>query len=111
MIFSPHILYKEVITGAFIDDNSNPHEGTAEWVTIGKCRCDDNDAKEKVFVEKVSVNGIIHDYDFHIVYEGEKLPVGTKVRALNKDGSVRGEGEVIKSRKYNYFTPSAEIWI
>lgn len=51
----------------------------------------------------------MYDYDYHIVYEGEKMNVGTEVRILNGE-SVRTEGKVIKSGKSNYFK-YAEIWL
>lgn len=105
MIYAPHILQKMVITGGELVDG-NPVAGTEEWVDVSHCRCDDNDAKERV-----SVNGILHDYNYHVVYEGEKLSIGTGVRVIDKDGSIRGKGLVIKPKVCNYFAPKAEIWM
>ena len=106
MIFAPHILQKKVVTGGSLV-NGNPVTGTEEWVEIGDCRCDDNDARTQI-----SVNGVLHDYNYHVVYEGEKLPIGTEIRCVDKvDGSIRGEGKVIKPKKCNYFAPKAEIWV
>jgi hypothetical protein len=104
MIFCPHVLQILVISGAQIVDG-NPIPGSESRETIGKCRCDDNGQHKQV-----SVNGILYDYSYHVVHEGAKLPIGVKVRALDKDGNVRGEGEVVKSGKCNYFNYS-EVWI
>jgi hypothetical protein len=103
VIFSPHILQKKAGAGELV--NGNPVPGSNEWETVGECRCDDNGQQIKV-----SVNGMLYDYSYHVVYEGEKLPVGADVRVLNEDGGTRGEGSVVKSGECNYLDYS-EIWM
>lgn len=103
MIFSPHVLQKKVVIGGGII-GGNPVPGEEEWVDVGKCRCDDNGQQIKV-----SVNGILFDYNYHIVHVSESIPIGTEIRVMDGD-SVRGEGKVIKSGKCNYFD-YCEIWV
>jgi hypothetical protein len=105
MIFEPHKLYRKVITGAGLNGDGDPEGGTETWEETGRCRCDDNRQ-----VRHISVNGEQTVYEYHIVHEGERIPAGTEVRALNEDGSIRGEGTVIKTGKCNYFDYS-EIWL
>jgi len=105
MYYAPHILQKEVVSGSYIDDDGNPVKGNKSWVCVSNCRCDDNNQQERI-----SVNGIWHNYNYHIVHEGERIPIGVTVQVLDKDGSVRGEGTVIKTGKCNYFNYS-QIWL
>ena len=105
MYYAPHILQKEVVTDAYIGDDGNPVKGVKSWVDVGKCRCDDNNQQERI-----SANGVWHDYNYHVVHEGERILIGTSVRILKRDGSVRGEGMVIKTGKCNYFSYS-QIWL
>ncbi len=108
MYFAPHILEKKVYIEPDRDDKGNTIPGTGgdAWETIGPCRCDDNGAGRQI-----GVAGNMVVYDYHIVIAGNiKLSVGDYVRALEQDGSVRGEGEVIKPGKCNYLNYS-EVWV
>lgn len=104
MIFSPHKLLVKVVSGPSFDEDMNPIPPKEDWKDFGSCRCDDNGA-----MKQVSVNGVLHDYNYHVVYEGEKIKMGTEVRVLDSE-SIRGEGKVIKPSKSNYFN-YAEIWL
>lgn len=104
MIFSPHTLQR-LTTGSYVDENGIPQAGSKEWVGAGDCRCDDNSQHKAT-----SVNGILYEYQYHIVHEGDLIPLGTTVRALDSEGNVRGEGKVIKTGKCNYFSYS-EVWV
>ena len=104
MEFAPHILQKQT-TELLLDENRNPDVNKNDWETVGACRCDDNGQHEKV-----SVNGVFHDYKYHVVYVGEKISIGTAIKVLDESGNIRGEGEVIKTSKCNFFDYS-EIWM
>lgn len=104
MIFAPHILKKKTVTGGIIDEKGNPIPDKVDWVEVGKCRCDDNGQQIKV-----SVNGILYDYNYHVVYTGEIIPIGTEIQ-ISDGERIRGEGKVIKCGKANYFN-YAEIWM
>jgi hypothetical protein len=104
MIFEPHLLQTLVVSGDQVADGyANP--GQRVWVTYGRCRCDDNGQRERV-----SVNGVLYDYKYHVVYEGGRIAVGTEVRALDDEGNVRGEGTVVATAECNYFD-YAQIWM
>lgn len=106
MIYKPHILQVLKYPEIEYDDLGNPIKKEGEWSTISDCNCHDNGSSTKI-----SVNGILYDYNYNVVYEGEKIPVGMKVRCVDKsDGSVRGEGTVIRSYQGNYLR-YAQIWI
>lgn len=108
MYFTPHILEKKSYIDPDRDDKGNTIPGTGGdmWEKIGSCRCDDNGAGRQI-----GVAGEMVVYDYHIVIAGNiKLAVGDYVRALDNDGSVRGEGVVIQSGKCNYLGYS-EVWV
>lgn len=105
MIFAPHILQVKIVSPPTFDADMNPVAGKAEWKEIGPCRCDDNGARKQI-----SVNGVVVDYNHHIVYEGEKIAAGTQVRVLDESGGIRAEGKVIEPSTCNFFSYS-EIWL
>lgn len=104
MIFSPHILQIKVVAGPSFDEDMNPIPGGESWKEIGACRCDDNGV-----MKQISVNGMMYDYNYHVVYEGERIKAGTEVKVLDGD-EIRAEGTAVKSAKCNYFNYS-EIWL
>ena len=104
MIFAPHRLMVKVVSGPSFDEDMNPLPPKEDWKDFGSCRCDDNGV-----MKQISVNGVMYDYNYHVVYEGGILNAGTEVRILDGE-SVRAEGKVIKSGKSNYFK-YAEIWL
>ena len=108
MLYAPHILEIESHKEPQRDEKGNtiPGTGGSSWEEIGRCRCDDNNSGERV-----GVSGTMIEYVYHIVVEGRVIiPIGSKVRALEKDGSIRGEGSVIRASKCNYMNYS-EIWV
>ena len=106
MNYAPHILQIYHLAESTTDDEGVTTPGTSWWETVGECRCDDNGG-----LKQIGVNGQAYTYNYHIVYEGPKLPIGTKVRALEADAlTIRGEGEVIKPSKCNYLNYT-EIWL
>ena len=80
-------------------------DGDVYWEDVCKCRCDHNGDKE----EKLQ-DGTVVVPDYRVVCDGNNpgVKVGDYVRCLREDGSVRGQGRVIKPRTLNYL-PYAEI--
>ncbi|WP_321437259.1 hypothetical protein [uncultured Bacteroides sp.] len=105
MNYAPHILKVCHPGQSSTDDEDVTTIGDPTWETIGECRCDDNGG-----LKQIGINGQSYTYNYHIVYEGPKLPIRTKVRVFEADSTIRGEGEVIKSSKCNFFNYS-EIWL
>lgn len=109
MFYAPHILQKRIIPSESVDEFGRPivDESSDEWQEICRCRCDDNGDKEI----KMS-DGTVVTPDYHIVI-GNNIPdvkTGDYVRCLKEDGTVRGEGHIVKSRTLN-FLPYAEIFV
>lgn len=114
MNYAPHILQIYHPAEFITDDEGVMTPGLSWWETVGECRCDDNGG-----LKQIGVNGQAYTYNYHIVYEGAKLSIGTKVRAVEADALtmneipkefIRGEGEVIKPGKCNYLNYS-EVWL
>lgn len=108
MIYSPHILQILTDYTSKDDDNGNPDTTHADgtWVTICRCRCDDNTTKEFK-----NTNGDVYRPSYHIVYENAELvKAGTEIRCLNADGSVRGSGKVYLPKMTNFFN-YRELWV
>lgn len=107
MIFAPHILQVKRVTHFQEDEYGHPipNTGGEEWVTLCKCRCDDNTTKEFN-----SPNGDVYRPNYHVVCEmNVGITAGTEVRCLEGE-SVRGEGKVYIVKNSNYFNNS-EIWL
>lgn len=106
MTFKPHILQVLSAGTSTEDGNGNPIVIEGGYVTLCECRCDDNGQLKQV---GVGGQGIV--YNYHIVFEKrEKIKEGTKVKVLNQDLTVRGEGTVIKNAERNALNYS-EIWL
>lgn len=104
MIFAPHRLMVKVVSGPSFDEDMNPIPPKEDWKDFGSCRCDDNGV-----MKQISVNGVMYDYNYHVVYEGERIKAGTEVKVFD-GGEIRAEGTVVKSAKCNYFN-YYEIWL
>lgn len=107
MIFAPHTLQVKKVTPFQEDEYGHaiPNTGGEEWVTLCRCRCDDNTTKEFK-----SANGEVYRPNFHVVCEMiVDIKAGTEVRCL-EGGSVRGEGKVYIVKNANYFNNS-ELWL
>lgn len=107
MIFAPHILQVKQISPFQKDEFGRPipDTGGEQWVTLCKCRCDDNTTKEFK-----SANGEVYRPNYHVVCEMRvEIKAGTEVRCLEGD-SVRGEGKVYISKRTNFFNYS-ELWM
>ena len=61
----------------------------------------------------MSVNGERWVYNYHVVYEGGKIPLGNRVRCLDSDDNTVGEGEVKKNAGCysEEFKGRCDIWI
>lgn len=107
MIYAPHILQVKQTSEYQEDEFGRPIPGTGgeEWVTLCKCRCDDNTTKEFK-----SPNGEVYRPAYHIVCEMRvEIKAGVEVRCLDGE-SVRGEGKVYIVKNTNYFNNS-ELWL
>ena len=104
MIYAPHILQIYNPGQTTTDSNNDIIVAEGTWETVGGCRCDDNGA-----MKQIGINGIGQLYNYHVVYEGPNIPIGTKIRCLNGE-DVRGEGKVLKSGKCNFLGYS-ELWV
>lgn len=107
MIFAPHILQVKTVTPFQKDEFGHAIHGTGgeKWVTLCRCRCDDNTTKEFH-----SSNGEVYRPSYHVVCEIRvEVKAGTEVRCLEGE-SVRGEGKVYIVKNANYFNNS-ELWL
>lgn len=109
MYYAPHILQKRVIAEETVDELGRPIKGenAEEWAFVCKCRCDHNQDTE-VKLE----DGTVIRPEYHIVLDGNRPDVATGdyVRCLREDGSIRGEGRVVRPHTLNYL-PYAEIYV
>lgn len=107
MMYAPHILQVKRVVSFQKDQfgHSIPGTGGGWWVTLCKCRCDDNTTKEFK-----SVNGEVYRPNYHVVCETRvEVKAGVEVRCLEGE-SVRGEGKVYIVKNANYFNNS-ELWL
>ena len=108
MIYAPHTLQKKVVTPMQEDEYGRLVPGSVkeQWEDVCPCRCDDISAEKKI-----SVNGVLYDYKYKVVYESETgIMPGTHIRCLDKDGNTRGEG-VAKSPLQTNFLSYKVIWL
>lgn len=107
MIYAPHILQAKQVLPFQEDEfgHAIPGTGGEQWVTLCRCRCDDNTTKEFK-----SANGEVYRPDYHVVCEMRvDIKAGTEVRCLEGD-SVRGEGKVYVPKRTNFFNYT-ELWL
>lgn len=107
MIFAPHILQVKQISPFQKDEFGRPipDTGGEQWVTLCKCRCDDNTTKEFK-----SANGEVYRPNYHVVCEMRvEINAGMEVRCL-EGNNVRGEGKVYIPKRTNFFNYS-ELWM
>ncbi len=109
MNYAPHTLQKRIISEEVNDEYGRPITGMSaeKWDNVCKCRCDDNGDKKVTLSD-----GTIVVPSYHIVLDGNTPDVmtGDYIRCLKEDGSVRGEGHIIKTKTLNYL-PYAEIYM
>lgn len=110
MEYAPHFLQIQVADGEeYTDTKGIRRIAGEEWLLLCTCRCDDNDAREVI-----AVNGVAREYSYHVVYDPteieHKFVIGERVRILCEDGSIRGEGMVIKPARNN-FLDYAELYL
>lgn len=96
MYYAPHTLYKRTTT-AVRNDYGEVTSKTDLWEYMGECRCDDNSTEHFQ-----TDNGGVYTPKYHIVCDRTSIYPGDYVRAMNSDGTVRGEGRVFNSPKCNY---------
>lgn len=101
MIFAPHTLELWTEGKIIINNLGDEEQEEGGWVVIGKCRCVDNDTHRHI-----SVNGKDYTYSYNIIFEGERIDAGSRIRV--KERGVKGE--VVKASKCNYFNYS-QVWL
>ena len=91
---APHKLQLLVIVPEQNDEYSRPIPGTGgeSWQDVTDCFCHDNSQQKEV-----SVNGERWVYNYHVVYEGDKIALGSHIRCLDAGGKIVGEGDVKKN--------------
>jgi hypothetical protein len=107
---APHILQK-CIKGAPVLDRAGRQvsEASEAWEDVAECFCHDNSQ-----MKQVAVNGEMWTYSFHVVYEGSKLPLDTKVRCIDKQTQATvGEGFVKKHAECysREFQGRCDVWL
>lgn len=113
MQYAPHILQKRITPTEQVDEFGRPIVSESadasgyEWQDVCRCRCDHNETKEIKLPD-----GTVIKPDYHIVMEGNDpdVEVGDYIRCLREDGSIRGEGKLIRPRTLNYL-PYAEGYV
>lgn len=107
---APHILQKCIKAEPILDRAGRQIGETEErWEDVAECFCHDNSQ-----TKQVAVNGELWTYQYHVVYEGAKLPLDTKVRAIEKGSeTIIGEGKVKKNAEcYSKdFQGRCDIWL
>lgn len=109
MHYTPHILQKRTTLNESYDEFGRPipDDNIDEWVDVCQCRCDHNGDKQVKMPD-----GTVIMPEYRVILPGytEMIKTGDYVRCVKEDGSVRGEGFVVKSRTLNYL-PYAEIFV
>ncbi len=103
LTYAPHRLYIKKVQKQF-DDYGNFEGETETYEFVCNCRCDDAGVKDAI-----SVRGEQFFPSYHIAME-KGVNNGDFVRILNADGSVRGEGKVVRTSYANYFN-LYQAWI
>ena len=97
MNYSPHILFVQRKTENR-DSYNRVTSVSEEWVRVGECRCDDN--TDKIVSTE---NSLEYVPKYHIVCRRTNLVRnGDKVKVLNADGTLRGEGKADAVKVLNY---------
>lgn len=107
MMYAPHILERKITKPFDTDEDGNPMPGTGGecWERIASCKCYDFDVNRTF-----TVNGRPFEYKFRIVSERNDVKEGDYVRAAYPDGSIRGEGTVVKTMRTDYLNYS-QLWL
>lgn len=106
---SPHKLQVRIIDEPVLDEfGQQVGESSERWETVANCFCHDNSQMRQVLV-----NGVLWTYSYHVVYEGEKIPLDTKIRCVDGCCNVVGMGHVKKNAKcYGADFPNrCDIWV
>ncbi|WP_302029793.1 hypothetical protein [Bacteroides finegoldii] len=107
---APHKLQLLVITPEKNDEYNRPIPGTGSerWEEVTICFCHDNSQQKEE-----SVNGKLWVYNYHVVYEGDKIALGSHIRCLDAEGNTVGEGDVKKNAECHSeeLEGRCDIWI
>ena len=106
MYYAPHILFVKKPRQTR-DSLNRTVSVSGEWEEVGQCRCDDNSTQ---VIDNETGRAFIPHY--HIVADRTNMiAAGDRVRCLNRDGTIRGEGTDRNPRVLNllnYFDCYAE---
>ena len=109
MYYAPHTLEKRTTAKRQNDEFGRPLPATSAegWTRVCRCRCDHLGSQEVKLAD-----GTIIKAEYKIVCDRNmpSVNVGDYVRCVSDDGTVRGEGKVVKPRTLNRL-PYAEIYI
>lgn len=108
MRYAPHTL--QALAGAVASEDGFGRPlavGGGEWTDVCRCRCDSNWERELRLD-----NGQVVKPDWHVVCEGNDLSLkpGDTVRCVDRDGTVRASGRILRMRTNNYL-PYGEIYL
>ena len=106
MIFAPHILQRKEENPPQADEFGRViATSTAEWVSLCRCRCNDNTTQEFT-----NVNGSVYRPNFHIVCEGRAMvKAGDVIRCIAND-EIICEGKIYQVKRNNWFN-AFEVWL
>lgn len=109
MFYTPHILQKRVREPFQNDEFGRPivSQNADTWAVICRCRCDHSN-DEEIRLD----DGSIVKSNYHIVCGNKDVAVYVNdyIRCVRDDGTIRGEGKVLKRNTLNYL-PYAEIYL
>lgn len=108
---APHTLQVCTVKPIEVDEYGRPVKGSGgeTWEDVAECFCHDNTQ-----MKQVSVNGELWTYQYHIVYEGTKIALDTKLRCIDKEtGETVGEGKVTKNAQCysSEFKGRCDLWL
>lgn len=103
MYYAPHLLQKRLSTTPALDEYGREIVGDSaeEWLDVCRCRCDNNSDREVM-----TPDGKVVRPDFRVVFDANNVNVapGDYVRCLNRNGSVKGDGRVLRMKTLNYLS-------
>lgn len=109
MYYKPHFLQKLMLEPDLKDEFGRPVQidSAESWVDVCECRCDHSGDKEVRLDD-----GTLARPEYRVICncKSPQVRVGDHVRCVNADGSVRGEGNVVKMKTLNYLD-YAEVYL
>ena len=105
MYYEPHILEKRTVS-VTKDSYGRIVTSNGAWVTVCRCRCDDNTIQEIR-----DDNGKVYRPKYHIVARPHAdVAAGDEIRVLTEGGEERASGLVTTVKHLNVL-PYSDIWV